>query len=117
MKIIGISLFYSGAWAVIANGTPTDMMPYLDKIGTVGLALLVAYMMYKELDKRETTHKQAMKEEREEQMKERQAWAEKEKYYLNQLLDRLDEHRLQVNDLIRTLTKKQNEKNTTDSNV
>ena len=87
--------------AVAVSELPIDL---LDKISTTGLSLLVAWFLYRELKKeRETSRLDISKKE--------EAWHLERKELLKDLMNRLDEQRFQVNDLVKLLTKKNNSNN------
>jgi hypothetical protein len=113
--VLATSLIWVFGWDSLMLGIaqatpmPTDFMPYLDKVGTVGLALLVAYMMYKEMGRRERYYEGVLDKNRQQGKEERDKFHLKEEYLLKQLLDRLDEGRMQVNDLIKAIAKMPND--------
>ncbi|MEB3214470.1 MAG: hypothetical protein VKL39_24190 [Leptolyngbyaceae bacterium] len=112
---LGLILVYVSGWFFLGTALPeAEFLPYLDKIGTVGLALLIAWLMYKEMGKRDLIWQEQLKTEREESKQDRVRMQEREQLFLKELLARLDEQRLQVNDLIKLFHKfySKNEKGT-----
>lgn len=88
----------------------SDIMPYLDKIGTVGLALMIAYMMYKEMLRRDRDARIAEKEMRAEFKLKEDGWIKDRAELTEQLLERIDNAGFRANDILKQM-QKQIEKN------